>query len=436
MNADPGAGNGDGEELASGRAALESWIRQGTVAPLNRWLERALDRDGVPRYLPAAAWTKLLAMLDQARRARPDDWPERLDARIEGLLLATLRFTRAGGAAVFTHPKTRSALEAPDVFRSWAQQLVEPGLETVLDWWFPRTGAASRRAGVRAAPPLPAWSSAGGTLAILRANWSGQGDFLAIDQRTRGATAQFELTGLGHVWLGPTWTAEHEPALQEGSAAAPAAPARPRVWLSNSQADLAEWSFRCGRIRVIRTAVLLRGRRIALLADQVEAPAGTGAAWKIAIPAGVQAAPLSGGPVWVLAERHGSPSARVVPLGLSPLAGVTERGTLAREGTDLILRQPCPGRRCWLPLLASWDPLRNRQTIRWRVLTVAEKSRACLPETAFAARVSWGKDETLLVYRSLARPACRSVLGYQTSARFLVAFFGRDGNVTPIVKVD
>ena len=188
-----------------------------------------------------------------------------------------------------------------------------------------------------------------------------------------------------------------------------------------------------------RTALLLRGRRIALLADQVETSAGhagLGAAWRVALPAGVEATPLAGSPGWVLAPRRGSPSARVVPLGLSPLAGATERGTLTLEGRDLMLRQPCPGRRCWLPLLASWDPLRNRQTIRWRVLTVAEKSRICPPETAFAARISWGRDETLLIYRSLARPASRCVLGHQTSARFLVALFGRDGNVVPIVKVD
>ena len=216
-------------------------------------------------------------------------------------------------------------------------------------------------------------------------------------------------------------------------------PPRPLVWLSNSQADLAEWSFRIGKVRVTRTALLLRGRRIALLADQVEAPAGdhgTDAAWRVALPAGVEATPLNDGPGWVLAQRRGSPSARVVPLALARFAGSTERGTLTLEGRHLLLRQPSPGRRCWLPLLASWDPLRNRQTIQWRILTVAEKSRVCPPETAFAARISWGRDETLLVYRSLARPAPRCFLGYQTSARYLVALFDRDGKITPIVKVD
>jgi hypothetical protein len=94
------------------------------------------------------------------------------------------------------------------------------------------------------------------------------------------------------------------------------------------------------------------------------------------------------------------------------------------------------GRRGWFPLLASWDPLRNRRAIHWRALTVAEKSRICPPETAFAARVTWGRGETLLIYRSLAPPALRSFLGHQTRARFLVGLFTQEGNVVPIIKVD
>jgi hypothetical protein len=87
-------------------------------------------------------------------------------------------------------------------------------------------------------------------------------------------------------------------------------------------------------------------------------------------------------------------------------------------------------------VLASWDPLRNRQAIHWRILTVGERSQVCPPDRAFAARVSWGRGESLLIYRSLAAPTLRSVLGHQTRARLLVALFNRDGTVTPIVTLD
>ena len=125
MKRDAQADDGDGDAATSRRAGAGRSRRGsggGPPTPLERWLERVLDRDGVPRHLPAAAWARLLAVLDQARRDRPEGWPERLDARIEGLLLATLRFARAGGAPVFTPPGARPAGDAPDVFRGWAQQ--------------------------------------------------------------------------------------------------------------------------------------------------------------------------------------------------------------------------------------------------------------------------------------------------------------------------
>jgi hypothetical protein len=458
MNRDRGARDGDAEAAgiaALGRRAAAAWVRRGRAGPLARWLVGVLDKQGVPRRLSVPAWAELLAVLDEARRGRPERWPDALDARVEALLLATIRFARAGGAAVFTPPAARPDEARGGLFRAWAERLTEPGLATVLDWWFPRPATTPTRArakaarhrtrSVPAAPPLPAWSSAERPLAILRANWSVQGDLLAIDQRQPGGTALVELTGLGQVWLGPTWAAEN--ANDPGAGVSTSTPrpgrparARPRLWVSSSSADLAEWSFRLGpgASGVTRTALLLRGRRLALLADQVERISGNtpAAAWRIALPAGVEASPLAGRAGWTLAPPRGSPLARLVPLALPCTGGTGERGTFTREGRELRLCQPCPGRRCWLPLLVSWDPLRNRQAIHWRVLTVSEQSRVCPPDRAFAARVTWGRRETLVIYRSLAPPALRAFLGHQTRARFLVALFDRDGTVTPIVALD
>ena len=51
-------------------------------------------------------------------------------------------------------------------------------------------------------------------------------------------------------------------------------------------------------------------------------------------------------------------------------------------------------------------------------------------------RVSWGRDETYVIYRSLAQARSRAFLGHQTTARFLVGLFKRDGAVEPIMRVD
>jgi len=55
---------------------------------------------------------------------------------------------------------------------------------------------------------------------------------------------------------------------------------------------------------------------------------------------------------------------------------------------------------------------------------------------AFAVRVSWGRDDTLVIYRSLGPSAPRSFLGYQTKARFLLGRFTNEGNVEPLLSVD
>jgi hypothetical protein len=76
--------------------------------------------------------------------------------------------------------------------------------------------------------------------------------------------------------------------------------------------------------------------------------------------------------------------------------------------------------------------------VRWRRLTVSETSRVCTPDVAQAYRVSWGVDETLVVYRGLAHAASRSFLGHQTKAatRWLVGDFDREGNIKPLLTLD
>ena len=65
------------------------------------------------------------------------------------------------------------------------------------------------------------------------------------------------------------------------------------------------------------------------------------------------------------------------------------------------------------------------------------RSKTCPPSVAFGARLAWGPGEDgLLIYRSLAKPALRAVLGHQTRARFLVGRFTPDGDVVPLLSLD
>ncbi len=401
--------------------AVAAWIDAGDEQPIRRWLERALDQDGLPRDTAVTDWVECLSLLSAAQRTGRSPWPVDFDARIEGLLRFVLRFCRPTGRPVFSACAVRP--DTNRVLRDWATSLADPGLATVVNWWFP----SDSKGQTFAAPPLPAWSMSGRPLAMLRANWATKGDLLAIDHRHRDDRCAFELLGRGQTWLGPSWRSV---ALNE-----PVTAARPTCWQSSSSADLLEWAFRVGETRAVRLAVLLRGRCLALIGEQVDGKTLSHEI-RLAIPEGVTVEPIAESQALTLTAKGGRARARAFPLALPGRPDNTASGALEHAGNEVVLRQSARGRRSWLPLVVSWDPERNRKPAHWRTLTVSEKSKVCPPDVAFAARLSWGRDETLLVYRSLARPALRAFLGHQTRARFLIARFTSDGKVEPIVKLD
>ncbi len=411
--------------LQSLQRALGAWVDKGSSASLVRWLEHELEADGAPTKLSIPEYGLSLRALAEASQCRPG-WPREIDRHLLGLLRSCLRFSRPGGT-----PTTDFTIKELDASgRATLAQLARShprsGEARVIGWWL------SLPDSLHVPPPLPAWSSSLQVLAALRGGWKKGDDLLVVDHRRREALTRFELMGSGCSWLGPDWRLTQK-------ATASSLP-RPGSWVSSSVADLLEWSFRCSGLRITRTALLLRGRKLALLGDQIDGPKLTGGALEteFSLPPGITAEPIAACRGLLLKSSAGRTSAQVLPIGLPAAAYETERGEfqVRHDPARLALCHSARGRRCWLPLLVSWDAARNRKRLSWRVLTVAQDSKACEPEVAFAVRVSWGRDDTLLIYRSLASPAPRSFLGYQTKARLLVARFTREGNVEPLVSLD
>jgi hypothetical protein len=281
-------------------------------------------------------------------------------------------------------------------------------------------------------PPLPAWSSEKHPLASLRADWLKSGEFLAVDHRLTGPTTRFELLGGGAPWLGPDWSLS----TGDGSRAS-----RPRIqaWSTSSTADLLEWSFRSDAARITRTALVLRGRRLALFADQVDfggADDGRPVSLSLARHSGIRTDGDEESRTLGLRRTRDRASARAYPLGLPCLPYKTEKGNFHARDGRLVLTQARSGRRTWLPILVSWDAARNRKPVQWRALTVSERSKVCPPDAAVAVRARWGRDETIVIYRSLARPGLRAFLGHQTRARFLVGTFSSDGDLKPLISLE
>jgi hypothetical protein len=257
---------------------------------------------------------------------------------------------------------------------------------------------------------------------------------LIVDHSERRLATRFEVFGCGCSWLGPEWRL----ALLDESTSQP----KPRVWISNSAADLLEWSYRSGGLRLTRTAVLLRGRRLALLGEQIEGNAiSTGPVEaRFSLPPGIGAEPIPDSRGLTLRGPKRASSAQLLPVSLPALPYETERGQFRilddSKGLVVSLKVTGQGRRCWLPMLVSWDAQRHRKRLRWRVLTISQNAKICPPDVAFAVRVSWGRDETYVIYRSLTRPALRAFLGYQTRVRFLIGQFTNEGTVEPLVSVE
>ena len=104
---------------------------------------------------------------------------------------------------------------------------------------------------------------------------------------------------------------------------------KPRTWITGSAADLAEWTYRDGPTRIARSALLLRGRRLAMLSVLIEgrdASSDVGWTMRLSLPPAIAAAPLAGSRALVLAESKRRGSAQVLPIGLPCLPYATDRG--------------------------------------------------------------------------------------------------------------
>jgi len=258
-------------------------------------------------------------------------------------------------------------------------------------------------------------------MAVFRSDWGRRADWLAADLRDPRAGERLELGLAGRVMLGPSW----DP---------PARGTRPRLDTHpGPSAACLEWSFQEGSRHVLRTLVFFRSRRLALLAEEVQNP-GPLTTFRLVIPPGVGVRPSGRGPSLRL-DGPGRASAHILTPGLSDGPAPEAGGVWSVADGKLVVTQQTPTRRAWIPLLISWDPTRDRRAPTWRRLTVAEQSRVCPPDVAVAFRVQWGRGDSLILYRSLARAGLRSFLGHQTRARFLVGVFGPQGDIAPLVTL-
>ena len=270
-------------------------------------------------------------------------------------------------------------------------------------------------------------------LEVLRPGWPAEDDFLAIDHRMADHPAARVVRS------GPVMARAHagRPTPSHAATSVP----RPRVLDLDSSGTLAEWSYRAGEARITQSALLLGKRSLALLIGSSSN-----------IPPPRQAVPGMSISLWPESRLRRSKTAagwsskpakqprvgaQVLPIGLPSLSYPTDRGAFVAHNDGLVLNQASAGRRC---LAATPGIVGHEAASQGRSLASCfrcPKSRETCGRIARSPlRVSWGRDETYIIYRSLAKPASRAFLGPSDTARFLVGRFNRDGVVEPILKVD
>lgn len=136
-----------------------------------------------------------------------------------------------------------------------------------------------------------------------------------------------------------------------------------------------------------------------------------------------------------LANGKGTPRAGVLPLALAEWRVEPRFGELSTADNALELAQQACGARLSCPLWFDLQPRRVARPRTWRRLTVAESLEVAPSDSAVGYRVQCG-DSQWLVYRSLAKPANRTVLGHNTAAEMFVGRFYRTGECDELLAID
>lgn len=411
------------DRLLDLQSAYSAWVTETDPGPLRLWIGRELSAEGLPIRLPVESWGPCLNWLLKAEFEEPKARPMATTGRVAGpcgrtvvagLFRRVVQVSRPDGSTIFGG-RGRDKLSRARLVAG-ATRVGDPGYLSVIARWFPESSVAG---GSSAAPPLPTIRGEDRPLAVLRPDWTAESDWVAVDHRDPLEPPRLEVAGDGLPWLSGDWSA-------------PGLTSRPKVtaFSTGAFADAVEWSYRDGATRVTRTAVLLRYRRVALIAQAEDGPP-LASGLRLPIAPGVSAGPVAGMRCVALARSR--KGARLIPIGLPPLPYETDRGSFRVDGSEAVLNGAGDARRRWLPLVVAW----GRPPTHWRPLTVTERSKTCPASVAFGARLAWGPGEDgLLIYRSLAKPALRTVLGHQTRARFLIARFTPEGNVVPLLSLD
>ncbi len=391
-----------------------------------------LDGQGFPTardlswmYPLAAAWTRSLTMIKEIRGLKVDS---NAKLEYEWLLRNILRLTDSKASRPFS---------TETVDPVGLQQMIKAGTKLtgdVQDVALSKLVLQGKDIPDSKLPPDSGYHSEWCGLAVLKSDWEVDSPQLIVDFSE--LTLKVELRVQGKTVFSTPWDAD---VLVDGKRLRPKGASWESVcWFADFDVDYLELQLELTDGWTIQRQFLMARQDLFLYTADVLLGPGEAHAkidYRITLPCGadIRLEPQED-------SREGSIVGKrkigvAMPIGLPEWRADPRLGELQMRDGAIELAQKHQGRALVAPLFFDFHRTRMRKPLTWRQLTVAESLQIQTRDQAVGYRVQVGHEQWLF-YRSLAKGACRTVLGQNLTAEFLCARFLDDGDVDHIIQVE
>lgn len=400
-------------------------LKDSSRAALGRLIDALFDGEGMPHaeeiadiQLLLASCTRMLTLDAHVKKGRIHK-----DARlqVDWLVRQTLRYTRPDGSAIFTPDRDSPFF---DELFGRANQLTEDQADKAA---FTRL-RAKRKAAEEADCPTTSEHSEWSELATMRTSWQPSAARLAVDFSK--AEIQVEIGAGRHTLLSGSFAPHIE---IDGHTACPESEWEEVCWESDDDMDYLEIECTLSQDwRLQRQFLLAREDRFAFVADALLGPTSARIVYRHSYPlAGeitMEQADEANEAMLLNSTRRGT----LIPLALPEWQSESRVERLRSDPARLDIQRT--GRALYVPLVIDLHASRLKKALTWRKLTVAENLQILPADSAAAFRLQIGKQQWVF-YRSLDRPANRTVLGLNLMSEFLAARFQKDGEIETLVDI-
>lgn len=421
---------------------------------INDDLPRYLDATGFPSverlsdFRPLlAVWTRSLTLAERV------DWPLLSAAsqkRLEWAALALCRMTRPDGGWAFEAPgRDDSPVSKRRLFDFYTELFRFDRDATDRPAAFPtlRRLAASADEKARAeafrresdsdALTAPWCVSRDSTLAVLRGSWEPDSASLIAAIRSDDRRIQTECSVGGETIFSGTWDLTVR---LDGRTLAPVGDWESVCEEAGDERVYWELSLPLEKgVRVERQFLLVPDDGIVLLADAILGAEGRKLEYASRLPLAESVSfkpDAEGREIAGTVNRRGkeSPLLRLFPLSLSEWRGGSAGDFVLEDGAATLTALE-RGPSLYAAFVFDLNRKRLSKPFTWRRLTVGREREKVSDAEAVGFRYQTGNDQ-YLIYKSLADPVPRSVLGEHFDQDFIFARFKPDGETETILEVE